>query len=328
MVSILFPVYNAAATLPAALASLRRQTYADWELVCVDDGSTDASAEMLTIAADHDPRINYLRRPHQGLVASLNEGLRYCRGQWLARFDADDAMHPQRLARQVAAGFDGVLGCGVRSFPKRALTDGLARYEHWLNSLQTHEQITRDLFVESPFAHPSVLLPTRLLRAVEGYREMGWPEDYDLWLRLWRHGARFAKLPQVLHYWREHPGRLSRGGGAYNSRSFRWCKVAHLRETLLAGDCVVSVWGAGKVGRVWSRALTAAGVRVARHLADDPAQVGGEVRGRPVVSPEAAATIDDGPIVVTIGVLGRRNAIREYLDGLGRREGRDYVCVA
>lgn len=322
------PAYNAAATLPQALASLRRQTFPAWELVAVDDGSTDDTPRILTEAADWDPRITYLRRPHQGLVASLNEGLRHCRAPWLARFDADDIMHRERLARQLAAGFDGVLGCGVRTFPRAGLSEGLRGYEDWLNSLQSHEQIVRDLFVESPLAHPTVFMPRRLLDRVGGWRDVGWAEDYDLWLRLWRAGARFAKLPQVLHYWRDHPGRLSRGGGVYNTRSFRWCKASFLRETLCSGDCTVSLWGVGKAGRVWSRALEGVGIRVVRHIDPDEREVGGVCRGRPVVGLDAVSGIGDGPILVALGVMGARERARAHLDGLGLREWRDYLCVA
>jgi glycosyltransferase involved in cell wall biosynthesis len=328
VVSILFPVFNAADTLPAALASVRAQTHANWEMIALDDGSTDDTPLLLTEAADHDPRIVYLRRPHRGLVSALNEALRHANGPWLARFDADDLMHPDRLRLQRAAAFDGVLGCGVHSFGAGEPREGFARYESWLNGLLTHEQIVRDLFVESPFAHPSVMLPARWLRKMDGYRDVGWAEDYDLWLRLWRAGCRFAKLPQVLHEWRDEPTRLSRRGGIYNSRSFRWCKAAFLRETFLSGDGVVTLWGAGKVGRVWSRVLTAHGVRVARHIDSDAAHIGGFCRGRPVVGPEAAALVDDGPILVCVGVHGAREAIRAQLDGLGKREWRDYLCVA
>ncbi len=326
MVSVLMPVYNAAATLPHALASVRRQSLAEWELVAVDDGSTDGSGELLDAFADGESRCRVLHRPHRGLVPALNDGLGDVRGAWLARFDADDLMHRDRLLRQRGAACDGVLGCAVRSFPVGSIGEGFQRYEAWLNGLLTHEQIERDLFVESPLAHPSVMLPTRLLRAVGGYRDLGWPEDYDLWLRLWAAGARFRKLPEVLLYWRDHPGRLSRGGGAYGTAAFRRCKVAHLKATRLRGVDTVIVWGAGKGGRYWSRTLTAAGLRVALHI--DPDKAGGAVRGAPVEPPEMLRGGAPHPVLVTVGVLGAREMIRARLDGFGLTEGEDYVCVA
>ncbi len=327
MVSILMPVYNAAATLPEALTSVQVQTWADWELVTVDDGSTDATAAILAAAAATDHRIRPLRRAHEGLVPALNAGLSACRGEWLARFDGDDLMHPERLAKQRAAGFDGVLGCGVATFPRDDVSEGLERYEAWLNGLLTHEQIVRDMFVESPLAHPSVMLPTALLRRVQGYRDCGWPEDYDLWLRLWQAGARFAKLPEVLHHWRDHPDRLTRGGGPYGRSAFRRCKVAHLKTSFLAGRATVIVWGAGKIGRFWSRSLTQDGLQVRCHIDERPEWRGQEVRGRPVYAPDFLADRPDEPVLVTVGVLGARERIRTRMAEFGLVEWRDFVCV-
>lgn len=328
MVSVLLPVYNAAETLAVALDSVRRQTLGEYEVVAVDDGSTDESPAILAAYAAADRRLRVIRCPHRGLVPALNAGLAECRGEWLARFDADDLMHPERLARQVAAGFDGVLGCGVRSFPEATVREGFLRYQAWLNGLVTHEQIVADIFVESPFAHPSVMLPTALLRDAGGYRDAGWPEDYDLWLRLWRRGVRFAKLPDVLHYWRDHPERLSRGGGPYSVRAFRECKIAFLKESFLASVERVTVWGAGKGGREWSRALTAAGIAVARHVDIDPQKIGGAVRGAPVIDPDALTGCRQDKVLVTVGVKGARALIRGRLAKLGFVDGRDYVCVA
>lgn len=317
------PFYNAAETLPAALASIARQTHADWELIAVDDGSSDASAAI--VAGWDDPRVVLLRRPHTGLVGALNTGLAACGGEWLARFDADDLMHRDRLAAQAGAAFDGVLGCGVEVFPREGISPGYRRYIDWLNALTAHEAIVRDLFVESPLAHPTVLLPAALLRSVGGYRDVGYPEDYDLWLRLWRAGARLAKLPRVLHYWRDHPGRLTRRHAMYRRRAFRACKLEHLLGSVLAGAGEVVIWGAGKAARQWSREVDRAGLSVACHVGDSGAPT--EVRGAPVID-RAALPASSPPILVTEGLDAEREAVRAWLRASGRVEPRDFVCVA
>ncbi|MCC7494722.1 MAG: glycosyltransferase [Fimbriimonadaceae bacterium] len=328
MISVLLPVYNAAATLPTALASVLRQSHRDFEVVAVDDGSTDDSLAILRRLAAADPRLRVVAEPHRGLVTTLQAGLERCRGEWLARFDADDLMHRDRLALQHAAAFDGVLGCAVQTFPRAGLTDGLRRYESWLNSLLTDAAIRRDLFVESPLAHPTVLLPTALLRSVGGYRDCGWPEDYDLWLRLAAAGTRFAKLAPVLHYWRDHPGRLSRGGGPYGRAAFRRCKLDHLLRSHLAERTEVVIWGAGDGGREWSRLLTGAGRRVVAQVDIDPAKIGGQVRGAPVVGPDWLRPRRPELLLLTVGVHGVREQLREQLAGWGYVEGVDFVCLA
>src|SRR5262245_58921689 len=129
-VSVLLPARNAADTLPAALRSLGRQTFRDWECVVVDDGSEDGTAAMAGAA---DPRVTVLATPSTGLVGALTLGLTHCRAEYVARMDADDVMRRDRLACQVAA-LDAAphlagLGGHVRVFPRHSTTAGLRRHE-------------------------------------------------------------------------------------------------------------------------------------------------------------------------------------------------------
>jgi glycosyltransferase involved in cell wall biosynthesis len=139
LVSVLLPVWNAATTLPACLRSVQRQTERRWQCVVVDDGSQDSTLAYARWFAARDQRFVVVSTPHQGLVAALNTGLTYCQGQFVARMDADDLMHRQRLTRQVQAMVDQpelvALGCHVRCFPRQHLSDGFHAYERWLNGM-------------------------------------------------------------------------------------------------------------------------------------------------------------------------------------------------
>jgi len=204
----------------------------------------------------------------------------------------------------------------------------MIRYEIWLNSLVTHEQMERDLFVESPLAHPSVIARRQVLLDAEGYREMDWPEDYDLWLRLFAAGVRFAKVPRHLYWWRERTDRLSRTSPAYSPASFRACKVHHLRsyeppgQMHLAGRNSVAVWGAGKEGKALARHLVRNGIRITRFVDIDPRKIGGQVLGAPVVPPEELTR--EEYLLVAVGAPGARAQIRQYLDSRGWQEPEDY----
>lgn len=329
-ISILLPVRNEERLLPAALASLSRQTLTDWELVAVDDGSSDATAAILAAAAAGDARVRVLRQPAHGLVAALNSGLAACRAPLVARMDGDDICHPQRLQRQAAFLADHpavtLVACGVRQVPRPTVTDGMLAYERWQNSLLDHDAIGRDLFVESPFVHPSVTFRRDAVLALGGYRESGWAEDYDLWLRLAQAGARFARLAEVLFYWRDRPQRQTRTAPAYALAAFRACKVHHLRAGYLAGVATVTLWGAGIEGKAWRRALQAAGIGVRRWIEVDPRKLGQTIHGAPVVGIDALAP-GDGPILVTVGARGARAQVREHAARSSLVEGRDFVCV-
>ena len=140
IVSILLPAFNARATLAACLRSIERQTMTRWECVVVDDGSDDGTAGLLRAAA-RDQRVVVVSTPHRGLVAALNTGMQHCRGRFIARMDADDLMHCERLAEQYRAlefhpELAGV-GCQVRFFPRMSMADGRRDYERWLNSIDS-----------------------------------------------------------------------------------------------------------------------------------------------------------------------------------------------
>lgn len=212
LVSILLPVHNAGKTLRLALRSLLEQSLRDWELIAVDDGSTDGSRALIEQAAACDTRVRLLRLPHRGLVHALQEGLNAASAPWIARADADDVCHRHRLELQLrrADASPRVDALATRVRPLGQTGEGMGRYIEWQNGLITHEAISRSLFIESPLAHPTMLLRREALDAAGGYRDAGWAEDFDLWHRLREAGARFEKLPQRLVAWRDPPGRLSR----------------------------------------------------------------------------------------------------------------------
>jgi glycosyltransferase involved in cell wall biosynthesis len=329
-VSILLPVRNEEHLLQAALISLFRQTMTDWELVAVNDGSSDASAAILDTAARSDARVRVLHRPPEGLVPALNAGLEACRAPLVARMDSDDICHPRRLTLQ-AAYCDAhpettLVGCRVRHVPRQQLRAGMLAYETWQNSLLDHAAIMRDLFVESPFTHPSVMFRRDVVQTLGGYRDCGWPEDYDLWLRLARSGARFARLPATLLYWRDRPQRLTRTAHVYSLAAFRACKAHHLCRTFLAGTAEVTLWGAGIEGKAWRQVLQGEGVVVRRWVEVDPRKIGQIVHGSPVVGIAALAPHHDR-ILVTVGTRGARSQVRAFAVQAGLREGEDFVCV-
>lgn len=333
-VSVLLPVRDARATLSECLSSLAAQTLADHEVVAVDDGSEDGSADLLRDAARADARVRVLRQPACGLVAALNQGLAQARAPLLARMDADDVAYSRRLELQSRRLDDepalGALGSRVRLVgPPGAKNDGMRAYVLWQNRLLEPDQIARELFVESPLVHPSVMMRTDALRSLGGYRDTGGPEDYDLWLRAAAAGWRFAKHAEVLLDWRDGPSRLTRTDPRYHADRFRSAKLDALAAGLLAGARPAVIWGAGPIGKDWSRDLRARGHRVAAFVEVDPDKVGQRIHGAPVVSVAGAALLEAGPLhLAAVGRAAARERIRLEAARLGLTEGRDLVAVA
>jgi glycosyltransferase involved in cell wall biosynthesis len=207
------PARNAEATLGEAIASILAQTWTNWELILVDDGSADNTSELACGYAKQAPRIKLHRADGVGITTALQIAATYAQGALLARMDADDVAFPDRLERQVAAlEFNpraAVCGGAVEDFGE--VGEGRRRYSMWLNSLDTPETIGRNLFVECPLAHPTFLMRKSAFRAVGGYQLRPRPEDYDLLLRFWLSGFELITTPgPPILRWRDSPNRLSR----------------------------------------------------------------------------------------------------------------------
>jgi glycosyltransferase involved in cell wall biosynthesis len=215
---------DAAATVARAVESIRGQTFRDWELLAIDDGSTDGTREILQTLARADPRVRVLARARGGLVAALEAGLGAARGEFIARMDADDESHPERFAAQVALLRAqpelGLVGCLVKFGGDRAASAGYALHVDWVNSLVTPEQIALNRFVELPVANPSAMFRRELVARHGGYRDGDFPEDYELCLRWLDAGVRMAKVPRTLLTWHDAPTRLSRTNARYAPEKF------------------------------------------------------------------------------------------------------------
>lgn len=336
VVSVLMPCYNAEATLAEALESLARQDLEDFEIVAVDDGSSDSTLRQLEDWAARDYRLRVLSQAHSGIVSALNAGLKSCRASLIARMDTDDLSHSMRLSTQSAL-FDsdpslGVVGCLVNNFPPSQVREGFRIYLAWVNSLVSHEQICREIFVESPLPHPSVMFRRKLVLAAGGYRDLGWPEDYDLWLRLYLQGVRFAKAPQVLLDWREHPERLTRTDNRYSVENFLRLKAHMLCRGPLAGRDAVFIWGAGMMGRRLGKQLAAAGAPLTAFIDIDPRKIGSTCRGLPILAPGALplwwTRCRRPALLAAVGARNARPIVRSRINALGLVEGSDWWSAA
>jgi cellulose synthase/poly-beta-1,6-N-acetylglucosamine synthase-like glycosyltransferase len=272
--------------------------------------------------------------PRRGLVAALNAGLELVRAPLLARMDADDVASPRRLelqAERLAAEPDlTALGSRVSVLsPAGYANAGMCAYVAWQNGLLDPAAIVRDIWVESPLVHPSVMLCSAALRALGGYRACAGPEDYDLWLRGHAAGWRFAKHPESLLLWRDGPARLTRSDPRYAPGGFRAVKIEALARGPLAGGREVVLWGAGRIGKAWSRALRAAGHRVAAFVEVNPRRIGQRLHGAPVVDVAQSASFRGGRLhLAAVGQRGARERIRAAARALGLAEGRELIAVA
>jgi len=331
-ISVLLPARNAEATITRAISSLQSQTFGNFELLAIDDGSTDATASIIARLAARDPRLRLLSTGGAGLVASLNAGLAVARAPLIARMDADDESLPTRFERSVEAlSADATLsgvGTAVEIVREdQPVSPNLQRYGAWLGSLRSPQRLFADRFIESPLCHPSVMLRADSLRAVGGWHDGAFPEDWQLWLRLLETGHRLVCLPEVLFRWFDHDARLTRTDARYEAHRHLSLKADFLARRFSGQS--LAIWGAGVTGVKLTRALVERGLTVSRLIDVNPRKMGQRIHGARVVFPEDLREAEvEEHLLSAVGSKGARAEIRAWLESRGWVEGAQFTCVA
>src|SRR5262245_5699214 len=230
--TVLLPVHDAERFLAEAIESVLAQSFRDFELLAIDDGSRDASTEILGGFARRDRRLRVVNRPHQGLIATLNDGLALARGELIARMDADDVMLPQRLARQVEAlDREPDLLCIGGAYQ---VIDERGRRINAIRRPCDFESILEALLSgSSAVCHAAAAYRRSAVLAAGGYDPSSQlAEDYHLWIRLAEKGC-LANLPEEVLQVREHERSESELHHALQLvQTRRICAEARLRRGL------------------------------------------------------------------------------------------------
>lgn len=337
MISILLPYHlppdtsaGNTTTIDVAVASLVAQTYTDWELLLIANACTEAGVDQGRRWAARDARITLLQEPRIGIAYALNTGLAQAQGNYIARMDADDVSHPERLAQQVAY-LDahpevGVLGTRTTFASTVAESRGMQAFVQWQNTILSPQEHAVKRFVDAPLAHPTVLFRRELVEQHGGYDTGPLPEDHELWLRWMDAGVSFAKLPQELLTWNDHAGRLSRTHPHYSVDAFFQTKVRWLARWLkrtLNGRPVIAA-GTSALCQERVALLEAAGIAVQAYT-----DVKGRgVAGRPFIPHAALPPAGAAFIVSFISQRGTGDRIAAFLSGRGLVEGVDFVLAA
>jgi glycosyltransferase involved in cell wall biosynthesis len=330
LISVLLPARDASATLHEALDGVLAQRGSPpFEVICIDDASIDATPALFAEAARRDPRVRILRGEGRGIVAALNLGLAHCKGDLIARMDADDLVHPDRLRLQAdLLQSDRELGA-VGSLVS-CDSPGLARLEAWLNATVTKEQCRNARFIEAPLVHPSTTFRREALDGGAGgawavWEDHGWAEDWDLLLRLVERGWQLAKVPRNLLVWRDFQRRLTRTAPAYSFEQMTRLRAHHLARGPLQ-DRPFDIWGAGPSGKRLARELEAYGLRPRVFFDVDKSKH--VARGRPVLREGDLPPPGGALMLCAVGAPGAREEIRALLEPRGYREGVDFLFTA
>ncbi|SHF41892.1 Glycosyltransferase involved in cell wall bisynthesis [Mariniphaga anaerophila] len=330
-VSVILPFFNAENTLEKAVESILEQTFSSFEIVLVDNNSTDKSLSIADAFVRKDSRVRLLHEPRQGVDCAMNCGLDHARGRLIARMDADDFALPQRLEKQVCFlkknSEIGLVGSAVKYVPHNSRVAGFRRFVKWTNSFYALEEIDRYRFVEIPVVNPTILFRRELFEKFGGCRSGDFPEDYEMQLRYLEAGVKMAKLPDQLLEWHDFSTRLTRTNERYTDEAFFRIKAKYFRKWSEQNNRFhpnIWVWGAGRKTRQRARLLADEGLVINGYID----VVAGKTTKKITLHYSQITPSAEMFIVPMVGNYGVRDKIREFLLEKKFAEGEDFIFLA
>lgn len=325
VVSVILPFYNAQASLSEAIDSVLLQSFTRFELILVDNNSTDESLNIAKQFEKNDCRITIENEKQQGVRHAMNKGLSLTNFDLIARIDADDEWYEQKLEKQVKF---------LETHPEidviatRAKyggeAEGLSEYVKWSNSVCVEEQINNSIFIESPIINPTVLFKKFLIDKYGPYHYGDKiPEDYEMFLRWHSKGVRMQKIPEKLMLWNDFETRLTRSHKAYSVDAFNQIKCKYLAE-FLGERNQVWIWGAGRKTRNRAMMLKEYGIEISGFI-DIKNQ---KTTVAECIHFEQIEILKHNPIISFVANRGAREKIRAFLMAKGFSEMSDFILAS
>jgi glycosyltransferase involved in cell wall biosynthesis len=319
LVSIIIPVRNEELYLSECITSIQHQLYHDWELIIVDDHSTDHTKQIASAAAKQDPRIIYHASMKEGITPALTAGLKRSKGQFITRMDGDDLMPVDKLARMVellkAQGQKSVVTGLVKYFPEQQISKGYQQYERWLNTVQQEQTHYREIYRECMVASANWMMYLETFLSIGGFDGLAYPEDYAMTFRWFDHHLSIVSLPIVTHLWRDHPARTSKISSDYAQEAFFELKIKHFVKTHDLSRSLV-VWGNNKKSKITTKLLSDFGYTFHQMVLEDNTGLDHyrevEKLKRPLV------------LITVYPDQKHKEQINNYLAKINLAEGKDY----
>ena len=326
-VSIIIPFKNTAHFLPECLDSIVNQTYIDWEVLAVNDHSTDTSLELLSSYSQRDKRIKVFQNNGNGIIPALQTAFAQSSGGFVTRMDSDDIMEPNRLEVMVNSlikyGKEHVAVGKVKYFSNRGISNGYQRYEEWLNQLTSTGNNFEEIYKECVIPSPCWMVYRSDFEQSEGFEPKRYPEDYDLTFRFYEHGFKIIPCDQVLHLWRDYDTRTSRTHEHYAQNYFLDIKLHYFLKLDYDKNRPLVVWGAGFKGKKIAKGLKKQGLDFI-WLCDNPKKIGKKIYGKELVHFEALQSLKNPQSIITVANENAQYEIRSYFSELGQLPMQDY----
>lgn len=328
LVSILIPFKNTASFLDECLNSILKQTYKNWELIIVDDNSTDDSFNIVNIFAKADERIHLYKNSGSGIIDALRLAFSKSSGDFITRMDSDDIMHPEKIDTLVSNllkyGKQHIAIGLVHYFSEKGIKSGYKSYEVWLNALTKTGTNFTEIYKECVIPSPCWMVYREDFIAAEAFKPNRYPEDYDLAFRFYKQGLKCISCNTVLHDWRDYNTRTSRTHVHYAENHFIDLKLYYFLELDYNTNKTLVVWGAGNKGKKIAKTLIEKGVDF-EWICDNPKKIGRDIYGNILQPFSFLEQLENSQSIITVANKTAQQEIKAYLKNLNLKHIEDYV---
>jgi glycosyltransferase involved in cell wall biosynthesis len=327
LVSILIPFKNTASFLDECINSVLNQTYKNWELIIVDDHSSDNSYNIVNSFAKNDARIKLFKNSGSGIIDALQLAFFRSSGQLITRMDSDDIMRSEKIEtlaynllkygeRHVAIGL-------VHYFSEEGIKSGYKSYEVWLNILTKTGANYSEIYKECVIPSPCWMVYKEDLVSVDGFNPKRYPEDYDLAFRFYKQGLKCIPCNSVLHDWRDYHTRTSRTHAHYAENHFIDLKLQYFLELDFDKNKTLVLWGAGHKGKKIAKTLIGKGIDF-EWICDNPKKIGKDIYGKIMHPFSYLKTVKNSQSIITVANKTAQDEIKVYLKSLHMINNKGY----
>jgi glycosyltransferase involved in cell wall biosynthesis len=332
-VSIIMAVKDTEPYLPDCLGSIIAQTYTNWELIAVNDHSSDRTPQILKEYAAKDKRIRVFDSgDNHRLIPTLQVAHKQCRGTLINRMDSDDKMPDYKLQVLVDEwqkhGKGTVIAGGTQHFVDEGeVGGGFLRYERWLNEVARQGKHYEEIYQECVIPSHSWIIHKEDFDSVGAFDPIVYPEDYDLCFRFYRHGLKVAGIDSILHFWRDRSNRISRTWEEYKDNRYFDLKLRYFYELDRDRKRSLVLWGAGRNGKDMAKLLQAKNDSF-HWVCDNQRKIGEQVYGVRMEHYDSIPQLDNPQIMIVVTSPDGKQSIRKQLQTWNKKPVADYWFFA
>lgn len=330
LVSVLIPFKNTVHFLEQCLQSVIDQTYENWEVIAVNDHSTDQSKDLVATYCKSESRIRVVDNTGSGIIPALRTAYQQSKGRLITRMDSDDIMTSNKLQVMVESllenGNDHIAVGQVKYFSDSGIGNGYARYETWLNQLTAKGNNYSEIYKECVIPSPCWMIYRKDLDICGAFDSNRYPEDYDLAFRFYQNGLKCIPCSEILHLWRDYNDRTSRTSVHYAENYFLEIKLHYFLKLNRDIKRPLIVWGAGKKGKSIAKNL------VEKHInfywvCDNANKIGKDIYGQQMLHYSALTEFKNPQTIITVANKEAQKMIYSFLSEFKQENMKDYFFL-